>query len=199
MKYSILSLLLIFCFTVKLYSIDPPLKLKWGMTYEEVKSHLEEKDIDLDDLEESEGLLEGFTKADLGDIEVRGKDTDWPFLVFDANEKLAAVAYNFEFLISLGMDGKAEAWKFLQDLKEIFNGKYGEPASDGTQGKMGDDIGEDLILTVRWYTEKTNEEIDLEITYRKNIAVSKYYINLYYLSDTFLKAQKKAMGDTEEL
>jgi len=48
------------------------------MAYEEVKKHLEKKEIELDDLEETEGLLSGFKKADLDDIEIKDEDIGNP-------------------------------------------------------------------------------------------------------------------------
>ena len=129
------------------------------MTYEEAKNHLVEKDIDLDDLEEQDGLLPGFQKADLDDFEVNGEDTYKPFLVFDPDEKLAGVAYHFRW--DIDRDGKSKAWKFQQEVSEIITLKYGNPTSDDTEATRGEDIEVDVVLETKWYDEKTNEQIVL--------------------------------------
>jgi hypothetical protein len=190
-------LLLVFLFSllsVRVYSIDPPLGLKWGMPYEEAKSHLESKENDLDDLEELENLPNGFMKAEIDDdIELKGEDTKTAFLVFDSEEKLALVNYIFEFW------DYVESVNYHKQLKEALILKYGEPVRDEAQERLGEAMIENMELVVSWYDEKSNEEVVLLWAFTNKLGMDYYYISLQYLSSTYKDAEKEAVNETDEL
>jgi len=196
MQRFILFLFLTFLMST-LYAIDPPMKLKWEMSYEDVKNHLEEKDIDIDDLEEDDGLLAGFNKAELDDIEVKDEDAWKPYAVFDDNDKLAAVVYNFRWLLKPG--NLSVTWKFYQDLSEIFTKKYGEPSKNDTKNKRGQHIEKDLVWQTKWYDKESNEEVVLEITGHSILWEDWYFVKVYYLSDTFRRAQEESVSESDDL
>ena len=171
------------------YGIDPPLGLKWSMTYPEVKETLDAKKKEegspkLKGLKDkfyseivNDKVYRGLKAALLRGIGLLGEEGDG-YAFFDSSGLLCAVEYDFCC---------GNMWNFHSSLLEALRQKYGPPSKDETSGLQSGEIGVGHPLKTVWQDSTSRSALEVRIQQSISELNSSRYLRVivFYRSGLF--------------
>ena len=202
------------------FGITPPNGLQWDMNYEKSKAQVESKSEKGKTLEVKdqkivkEGMLHGFTSAEIKGVKINDRKTKTALLFFDSvSQSLAGVYYMFSWdneedekevdAFSSKGKGRSKAWQFQQDLAGILSAKYGAPTRDETQGAYGREMESKVELETVWSDSTDGAAIGLVITRVKtNLGIGRldeFQVHLMYQSPGLVTKLKSDIAESDDL
>jgi len=199
---------------------DPPKGLEWGMSYKEVKSHLEglsnEKKVKVRKLQKKrlktllsrDQIPSAISNARLGTVKLFGEKSEDAFVFFHEKKGLCGVEYIFDWINDKDnknqfMRGRDHSWKYYQNLVKALTDKYGSPEYDETDGKSENHITPHTKLSALWLDHETNDTIKVTITRQQRNAIvtllDQFFVVIEYRNVVYENAVKEAAKKTDEI